>query len=539
MSTDNNRNDHSQPLQSNTGSGPFGWLKRFGMPIFVIMAILVIFNAQIQSEWFLDFQNADEMDMVWPDEGRHVRMLEHIQKTGSLKLLHPAYTALHLHLSYFFSWLANGFQSPMPSSVFITSSQIASWVSTQAFLLVIFAWAYTALGSFPWAYLALGLTAAQRFSMYFATRLHPESTMMLFVALTLWMATLFLHRGKVRYLYAMCLFTAMAVGAKAQSVFLVPWDIFIFFWGIWRQRIRDYRRILLWGTLSCLFAALGFLVASPYQFLNLGEWLHGLLWEQNNLSQYNVEQSRWKWFEVLASDAVLGPIYAVMFGISLFISGFYSIPILKKQGLRSQNLPVLFFLVNLTWIVVGTTYIVIAYTVFTTRYLLHIQYSAVMIILLALYWGIPSLSSKHKKWVIPLVVLLIWGGSQLQWKRAMRDNDKRMAISKLLPAHRDAFEELIELIPGNARIYYTINVYIRETHFPNISWAIKRKQRIGREIDEKWVKTHDFDYLIMTYRGHEDIRKMLRDVRMDHVLEGIRNFPEIEIAVYRKITTPQ
>lgn len=511
------------------------WINQYSKTFttFGILILFFIFNAMIFEDMHLDVRDAPEAALLWPDEGRHVRMLERIQDTGSWKLLQQSYTALHINLSYAFSWLIQQEPSPISSQNFIIGSRWVSWLSIQLFLLTVFAFATYTFSSVKWGLLALLIAIFQRFSIAYTARLHPESTMILFIALTLWMALIFIEKGKQRYLWAMVIASAFAIGSKPLCIFLLPWMALVFVATLKKHHLLTIKQFFLWGIPAMLLWLIAFLIATPYQVLHFSDWVQGVLAERETAENLAKDSSLWRWVSVFFDDAYLGPILAGGFIVALFFGFTHIWKLWKTQPQAPPDRLTLCFLLNVSWIFVGAGYFVLTSYSFIHRYLIHIHLACLMVILISGYWFLSTLSAKKKRWILPLIIILIWGGLQIQWRRAMRGLEHRERVVQQLPHHRSFFDTIKQEIPVEARILYGKRVYLEEHYYLNSLRSIKNKDRIGESLNGDWVKSNSFDYLILRSERHGE--KMLQDQQMDDFLEYIAHNEHINVGVYRKI----
>ena len=99
------------------------------LPIVSVSVFLGAFYYFTATMIWLDIRNAREADLLWLDEGLHLRSIERMQSQHTWELLHHAYTAFYSHISYLVSWFLNGFAETIPTGGFITGSRWASYLS--------------------------------------------------------------------------------------------------------------------------------------------------------------------------------------------------------------------------------------------------------------------------------------------------------------------------------------------------------------------------------------------------------------------------
>jgi hypothetical protein len=67
------------------------------LPIVSVSVFLGAFYYFTATMIWLDIRNAREADLLWLDEGLHLRSIERMQSQHSWELLHHAYTAFYSH----------------------------------------------------------------------------------------------------------------------------------------------------------------------------------------------------------------------------------------------------------------------------------------------------------------------------------------------------------------------------------------------------------------------------------------------------------
>lgn len=519
------------------------WIWRVGLCVLVG----TFFNITTWPYMKFGLEGATEASFFWVDEGWHIETLERIQETQSLQLIHPAYTAFYPNLSYLMAWTIEG-GHPISAKAFAWGSKWVSLVSLNLHLLLAFFWCYTAFSSFGWAFFGLVLLATQRFNLLFATRMHPEGLMLLFTIAALYAGWLFLLKGKSRYLWGLAIATGFAIGTKLQMVFLLPWGGVLFLFTLWKFHIYSPQRILVWVVIGGGLFVLSFFVASPYQMIHFSELLQGIAAESQTITDYYQGQySAWKWVSQVTSGLHLGPFFSTLFLLSLLMGGKRLIGGWKQQGALILNSPKeMLFLIHVSWIILGAGYIVITYKVFTDRYLIHIHASFILSILLGLHWWVKEKRPFYNWGVKGLIVLLLFGGIQGQWRHTRRDIERRERIHALMESHRRFEQDLIKRIPFDAHILHTIRVYISRKLYPHA-------QDFFGDISSQILKEDYWDYLIVNNRYRPGMRSVpMRGSQQDTAnavafwkslekdgVQGqfsvVAHYPEIDVTIYRKL----
>ena len=135
-------------------------------PFICLSAFLGAFYYFTAPMLWLDIKNAREADLIWLDEGLHLRSIERMQSQPTWELLHPAYTAFYTNLSYAISWLLNSSAETIPTSTFISGSRWASYLCVQSLMLIVFWRLSKLLRSWKWAFLGMCFVGMQRGSFF-------------------------------------------------------------------------------------------------------------------------------------------------------------------------------------------------------------------------------------------------------------------------------------------------------------------------------------------------------------------------------------
>ncbi|MBF0279568.1 MAG: hypothetical protein HQM13_17345 [SAR324 cluster bacterium] len=513
-----------------------------------VFLVLLLFNMEAAPNLHYGVENAVEASFLWSDEGRQIKILENIQNTQSLKLSQSAYTAFYIHLSYLFAWLVEG-GTPISPKSFAYGSKWVSLLSMNLYLMLGFVLVYRILSSFLWATFALVLLSGQSLNLLFATRIHPEATMILFVVLTLYSATFFFLYAKPNDWWKTTGSAALAIGTKPLVVFLIPWAAVVFAVTVWKHRIYNLKRNLWYILGGSLLFLVVFTISSPYQVLHLQEWLEGLLSEKAYSAGKWAGRSGWGWITVVVGDSFLGPVFSFFFCFSILTSVLHLHRGLKEKGPSFLKNPAeSFFLINLSWVIIGNGYIVLGSRSFIDRYLIHTHFSFFMIIILGLYWWVPSLTKRKSRWMITIGVLLFFAGIHGQWRLVERDKNRRRAINQELSKHRKFAAVLPSIVPQEAKILYSRQIYIFPQNFPFA-------ERVGEFIDVPIIEKQGIEYLIVNLKGRPGMKQIgivplterefrvqksiqfwqsLEKNGVDGLFSVVRHFPEIEVTVYRK-----
>ena len=495
-------------------------------------------------------ENAIEAGFFWVDEGVHMDTLERMQATQSLKLIHPAYTAFYLNLSYVGAWLINGGEHPIPSKAFGVGSRWTSLISMNLQLLVVLALGYYAFSSFKWALLLMGVVAGQRFHILFATRMHPEALMLLFTALTVYCGSRLLAKGQPKYLWGMAASAGFAIGTKLQVVFLVPWGGLMLGLMLWKSPKVVWKSVAGWVLVSGVAFTLAFFVASPYQLIHLPELIQGMLSQSSWIVDYYPDRSLWRWFDILTSELVLGDVFSLLFAVALIFGLGRLVGEWKQHGKAILDRPAeALFVANLLWMVVGVGYIVTTYYVFAHRYLIHVYFSFLTVIVLGLYWWAQAQRPFYHWGVKVLIGLLIVGGIHTQWRHSMRDADHRQKIHSTLAAHREFAKDLPRHVPYDAWVAHTIRVYISHHLYPQAFTLFSNVRAL--------VLDQDIDYLLVNKNYRPAMRTTIAmrgtdaenqrtinfwdSLEQDGVgglFEVVAHYPKIEVTIYKKVKSP-
>ena len=519
----------------------------------LFVLVLLLFNLTTWPYLKFGVENAIEASYFWVDEGRHLQTLEYMQETHSLQLIHPAYTAFYPNLSYLSAWLINRGERPISAKAFAWGSKGVSLISLNLHLLIAFALCYAIFSSFGWALLGLILLAGQRLNLTFASWMHPEALMLLFTALALYAGTRLLIEGKPKYLWAMAAATGLGVGTKLQLIFLIPWGGVLFLLMLWKFRRFSLQRFLGWSAISGIILVATFFVASPYQVIHLADFIQGVRGESLNITDYyQGRYSAWKWLSQVTSELHLGPYFSLLFLLSCAMGIKRLIVGGKQEGWALLNRPPEVLLIgNLLWILIGAGYIVTTYRVFTNRYLIHIHISLILVILLGLYWWVQEKRPFYHITTKILILILLYGGIQGQWRHTRRDIERREKIYAQMEPHRQFGRELPQHVPVDAHVLHTIRVYISPKLYP-------RARPLFSEVSSTILGQSDLDFLIVNNNYRPAMRAVvpMRGSQQDTVdaiafwnrlekdgLDGlftiVAHYPEINVTIYRKMKQTQ
>ena len=161
-------------------------------PFLCLTAFLGAFYYFTAPMLWLDIKNAREADLIWLDEGLHLRSIERMHSQPTWELLHPAYTAFYSHLSYVISWLFNSSAETIPTSTFISGSRWASYLCVQSLMLIVFWRLSKLLRSWKWAFLGMCFVGMQRGSFFYSITMHPEAPMLLGIVVAIFVTTEYL-----------------------------------------------------------------------------------------------------------------------------------------------------------------------------------------------------------------------------------------------------------------------------------------------------------------------------------------------------------
>ncbi|MBF0277859.1 MAG: hypothetical protein HQM13_08715 [SAR324 cluster bacterium] len=515
--------------------------------------VLLIFNMTAWPYMKFGLESALDASFFWVDEGRHMDTLETMQATRSLKLIHPAYTAFYPNLSFLFAWAIELGRMPISPQAFAWGSKWVSLISINLHLLVGFALCYRILASFKWAFLGLILLAGQRFYLSYGTLMHPEALMLLFTTSALYAGTLLLVEGKTKHLWGMAAATGLALGAKLQVIFLIPWGGLMFLFMIWKFRKFSVLPFLLQVVISSVILVTALFAVSPYQLIHFSDLIQGIRGESLNITDYwQGRYSAWHWLSQVTSELHFGPFFSFLFLLAMLLGSMHIIAKWKLLGRELLDQPAeVFFIANLLWIGIGAGYIVSTYRVFTDRYLIHIHISLVLVIVSGLYWWVQEKRPFYNLAVKSVIILLLYGGVQGQWRHTRRDIERRETINDLLEPHRRFGRELPQHVPYDANILHTIRVYISAKNYPY-------SRPLFSDVPATILGQKDLDYLIINnnyrpamrssvlMRGSQqdtddtiEFWKKLEKDGINGMFSVVAHFPQINVTIYRKVKAPQ
>jgi hypothetical protein len=420
------------------------------LPIVSLSVFLGAFYYFTAPMIWLDIRNAREADLLWLDEGLHLRSIERMQSQHTWELLHHAYTAFYSHISYLVSCFFNGFEDPISTGGFITGSRWASYLSIQVLILTVFWRLSSLMESWKWAFLGMCFVGMQRGSYYFAITMHPEPPMLLGIVIAIFSATEYMRRPRFLLLSCMALGIALAIASKLQALLLLPWAGIIFLIGLWIGRIKALRTIFLWmiGSLTTLVS--GVILFTPYQVFHWQRLWQGIQSERK--VQTYTEINIFDWIEYTASNELVGYSYSVLllFSFYSFSKRFYK----NRNNMRewlSKPIPAL-FVANLIWVMLGTGYVFVGVEVLIARYLIHVAPSLMLLAFVGVYWLSVTPSTKRQFTGIILLIIIVGAGLQQQTKHASFDFRVRKEIADRLVYIRKAMAELKIIVPQDSHI---------------------------------------------------------------------------------------
>ena len=420
------------------------------LPIVSLSVFLGAFYYFTAPMIWLDIRNAREADLLWVDEGLHLRSIERMQSQHTWELLHHAYTAFYSHISYLVSWFLNGFAETISTGGFITGSRWASYLSIQVLILTVFWRLSSLMESWKWALLGMCFVGMQRGSYYFAITMHPEPPMLLGIVIAIFSATEYMRRPRFLLLSCMALGIALAIASKLQALLLLPWAGIIFLIGLWIGRIKALRTIFLWmiGSLTTLVS--GVILFTPYQVFHWQRLWQGIQSERK--VQTYTEINIFDWIEYTASNELVGYSYSVLllFSFYSFSKRFYK----NRNNMRewlSKPIPAL-FVANLIWVMIGTGYVFVGVEVLIARYLIHVAPSLMLLAFVGVYWLSVTPSTKRQFTGIILLIIIVGAGLQQQTKHASFDFRVRKEIADRLVYIRKAMAELKIIVPQDSHI---------------------------------------------------------------------------------------
>ena len=445
-------------------------------PFLSVTAFLGAFYYFTAPMLWLDIKNAREADLIWLDEGLHLRSIERMQSQSTWELLHPAYTAFYTHLSYFISWLLNNSAETIPTSTFILGSRWASYLCVQSLMLIVFWRLSKLLTSWMWAFLGMCFVGMQRGSFFYSITMHPEAIMLLGIVVAIFAATEYLCHPRFFKVFLIFLGLALAISSKIQALLLLPWAGTIGLLGLWIGQIKDIRTIVLWVSGSFMTLIVSLFLFTPYQIFYWERLLEGIKFER--ILQTYAEVNLIDWVKYTISNELVGYSYSIilLFTLIHFAKKFY----LNRKNLRKWlGDPVTaLFVSNLILVVFGLGYVYLALEVLIARYLTHVVPSIMFLTFIGVYWlsFIPKNKSQFA-WLVFLAILVV-AGMQQQTKHASFDFRVRKQIAERLVHIRQAIIEIKYILPRESYILDPPGQYIDSQWFVNANYWYPTKQNV-------------------------------------------------------------
>jgi len=515
-------------------------------PFLCLTAFLGAFYYFTAPMLWLDIKNAREADLIWLDEGLHLRSIERMQSQSTLELLHPAYTAFYTHLSYVFSWLFNSSAETIPTSTFISGSRWASYLCIQSLLLIVFWRLSKLLRSWKWAFLGMCFVGMQRGSFFYSITMHPEALMLLGIIVAIFAATEYLCYPRFFTVSLIFLGLALAISSKIQALLLLPWAGTVGFLGLWIGQIRDIRTIFLWISGSFMTFIGSLFLFSPYQIFNWQRLWQGI--QSERLAQTYAEVNLIDWVEYTVSNELVGYAYSVLllFTLIYFIKKFY----LNRKNLREwlgKPVPAL-FVSNLILVVFGLGYVYMAVEVLIARYLVHVVPAIMFLTFIGVYWL--SFTPKNKSqftWLVFLVVL-VFAGLQQQTKHASFDFRVRKLIEERLVHIRLAIIELKNILPRESYILDPRGQYLDSQWFLNAYHWYPTKQNVFNSKIEYLLLNEGYPASLKRegvslkdsanseeYQEKMNFWKALNQNGLEGQFKLLRDFKDARLKLYRRV----
>ena len=515
------------------------------LPIVSVSVFLGAFYYFTAPMIWLDIRNAREADLLWLDEGLHLRSIERMQSQHTWELLHHAYTAFYSHISYLVSWFLNGFAETIPTGGFITGSRWASYLSIQVLILIVFWRLSRLMESWKWAFLGMCFVGMQRGSYYFAITMHPEPPMLLGIVIAIFSATEYLRRPRFLLLSWMALGTALAIASKLQALLLLPWAGIIFLIGLWIGRIKVLSTIFLWMTGSLTTLVSGVILFTPYQVFHWQRLWQGIQSERK--VQTYTEINLFDWVEYTASNELVGYSYSMLLLLSFysFARRFYK----NRNNMRewlSRPIPAL-FIANLIWVLIGTGYVFVEVEVLIARYLIHVAPSLMLLTFVGVYWLSVTPSTKRQLTGIILLIIIVAAGLQQQTKHASFDFKVRKRIADRLVHIRQAMAELKNIVPQDSHILNPRGLHMDSQWFTNahhenpIMQIIEQSKIEFLLIHEGYLASLKREGVSLEDSGTESVYrdeiKFMSALTLDGVGEKfqvLREFPKARLTLYHR-----
>jgi len=515
-------------------------------PFLCVSAFLGAFYYFTAPMLWLDIKNAREADLIWLDEGLHLRSIERMQSQHTWELLHPAYTAFYTNLSYAISWLLNSSAETIPTSTFISGSRWASYLCVQSLILIVFWRLSKLLKSWKWAFLGMCFVGMQRGSFFYSITMHPEAPMLLGIVVAIFAATEYLRHPRFFKISLIFLGLGLAISSKIQALLLLPWAGIIGLLGLWIGQIKDIRSIVLWisGSFMTLIGSL--FLFTPYQIFHWQRLWQGS--QSERLVQTYTEVNLIDWFEYTVSNELVGYAYSVLllFTLICFIQKFY----LNRKNLREwlgKPVPAL-FVSNLILVVFGLGYVYLAVEVLISRYLIHVAPAIMFLTFIGVYWL--SFNPKNKSqfaWLAFLVVLVV-AGLQQQTKHASFDFRVRKQIVKKLGHIRQVIIELKDILPRESYILAPGGQYIDSEWFVNANRWYPTKQEVIKSKIEYLLLNEGYPASLQRegvslkdsgksedYQEKIKFWKALTQNGLDGQFKVIREFKDARLILYRRV----
>ena len=402
----------------------------------------------------MSYSTREEIHYMWWDEWFHIQGIERMQDHQTMELIHPAYTALYIHTSYFLSALLSK-ETVISLSEFVQGSLLASSLITQLNIVLFYFFINHFTKNRAFALLCAVLFGTQRWVIFHSAVIHPEPPMLLGITLALIGSTYFFLEGKTKMLILASIGCAMAIASKPQAILVLPSCAGVMMYGFAIHKIAftEALKKIAYGIVVLIFSLF---VLTPYQMFHLDKLIAGIQGERE--VQTVVENSQiWNWIKYLVSNEYLGAFYlTILFfgGLLYFFERNKMSPVYRAIWVNS-----------LFYVVFGVLYIVLQVNNLIARYLLHTLPALALLIGICYLLLMKHQYQRGNLLIKVLISLILIGGIQQQIKHAkLSFSGREKALDEIQQIHQ--FTTELEQIVGTDENMAGLNFrFLRKTHF--------------------------------------------------------------------------
>ncbi len=420
----------------------------------LLLGFLALFNYFNFDMVTIQYSTLGEVRYMWWDEWLHVKGLLRMQSLQTLELIHPAYTAFYIHLSYLISALLSQ-GTPIPFAEFVQGSLLASSLVIQLSVILFYVLVSQLTKNKAFALLCAVLFGTHRWVLFHSAVMHPEPPMIFGSTLALIASAAFLTNGKTKMLVFASIGCAIAIASKPQGLLILPAYAGIVLYYFFTHKV-SLTKVLKKAVCAATALIISLLILTPYQILHLDKLLAGL--QKESQVQNVVETSQvWNWLNYLASNEYLGTTYLLI----LILGGVLYFFERKNISLVQRAVWVSSFF----YLTFGSLYVVLEVNNLIVRYLVHTLPALALLVASCFLLLMKHRYKKGNLFIKLLMSLVLIGGIQQQIKHARLSFSGRETALNEIQQLQQWTQELEQLVEAKTKVAGLNFRFLRDTHF--------------------------------------------------------------------------